>query len=71
MRPSTPSTEIAQYYFYTNDHNCIEYTRRETKKPRLIEAEVIRNQEECDLNHEGQKKKIEVAGGGQGERPRL
>lgn len=26
----------------------------------MIEAEVIRNQEECDLNHEGQnKKKIE------------
>lgn len=44
-RPSEPSTDIAQYDIYINDHNCIQYIGRETRKTRLVEAAVIRNQE--------------------------
>lgn len=45
LRPSEPSIDIAQYDIYINDHNCIQYIGRETRKTRLVEAAVIRNQE--------------------------
>ena len=68
MRPSEPSIDIAQYDIYINDHNCIQYIGRETRKTRLVEAAVIRNQEECDVNHVERQKKC----GGEGnEKTRL